>query len=213
MKTSLLCFALGCLCCATLPAAGKVVPLFNGKDLSGWTFDVENEPDPKEIWSVQDGVLICKGKPAGVIRTKEFYDNYELTLEWRWAPGTKGGNSGLLLHSSEPRQMGIWPKSLEVQLMSGNAGDFWQIHETIDVPADRKPDEGRRIPNLTDGSEKPVGEWNTMKVVSKDGSLTVWVNGEKVNEGTNCSAKKGAICLQSEGAEIHFRKVELKPVR
>lgn len=213
MKTFLLCIAFGCFCCATLAAAEKVVPLFNGKDLSGWTFDVENEANPKEIWSVQDGVLVCKGVPAGVIRTEQDYSNYELTLEWRWAPGTKGGNSGLLLHSSDPRQMGIWPKSLEVQLMSGNAGDFWQIHETIDVPADRKPGEGRRIPNLTDGSEKPVGEWNTMKVVSKDGSLTVWVNGEKVNEGTNCSAKKGAICLQSEGAEIHFRKVELKPVR
>lgn len=206
-----------CLCVLSLGAspqspASEAVPLFNGKDLSGWNFDVKGGADPKTIWSVQDGILVCKGKPAGVVRTDKDYRNYELTLEWRWAPGTQGGNSGCLVHCSKPRERDIWPKSLEVQLASGNAGDFWTIGETIVVPVERKPKEGRRIPNLTDDSEKPVGEWNAMRIRCEGDRVTVWVNGDKVNEGTGCSATAGAISLQSEGAEIHFRKVELTPI-
>lgn len=192
--------------------AGDPVSLFNGKDLSGWTFDVNDNADPKSIWSVQDGLLICKGKPAGVIRTGKDYGDYELTVEWRWAPGTEGGNCGVLVHCSKPRELGIWPKSIEVQLASGNAGDFWVIGETIRVSDEHEPRKGRRILNLTDDSEKPLGEWNTMRVRCEGGSITVWVNGDKVNEGVDCSVSRGAICLQSEGAEIHFRKVALKPL-
>lgn len=202
-----------CLCAASFSlVAAEPVQLFNASDLAGWTFDLQNDADPKSVWSVQDGLLICKGKPAGVIRTEKDYGNYELTVEWRWAPGTKGGNCGVLVHCSKPRELGIWPKSIEVQLASGNAGDFWVIGETIKVDADRTPDKGRRILNLTDNSEKPTGEWNTMRIRCKADRVTVWVNGDKVNEGTDCSVSKGAISLQSEGAEIHFRKVELTPM-
>lgn len=211
MKTILLSLSLLATVSLTAPAA-ETIQLFNGKDLSGWEFDVKDGADPLDIWSVKDGILFCTGKPAGVIRTKKYYSNYELTLEWRWPEGSKGGNNGCLIHSQSPRELGIWPKSLEVQLASGNAGDFWVIGCTIDVEPDRKPAKGRRILNLTDNSEKPIGQWNTMKILSQDGAVTVWVNGDKVNEGTNCSLKEGAISLQSEGAPIQFRKVELKPL-
>lgn len=196
--------------------AADPVALFNGKDLSGWTFDI-SEPGvaPTAIWSVVDGVLVCAGNPAGVIRTEKDHANYELTVEYRWAPGKKAGNSGVLIHSSSPRNMGIWPKSLEVQLASGSAGDFWKIGEIITVPDQAKRQEGRNarnIPNLTDHSEKPVGEWNTMVIRAEGDKVRVQVNGELVNEGSGCSVTKGAICLQSEGAEIHFRKVVLTPL-
>jgi hypothetical protein len=193
-------------------AAAEPQRLFNGVDINGWTFDLKDGADAKDVWSVQEGVLICKGRPAGVLRSSASYQNYELTVEWRWPEGSKGGNSGVLVHASNPRQLDIWPKSLEVQLAAGNAGDFWVIGETIEVPSERKPKSGRRILNLTDDSEKPPGQWNTLRVRCQDSNITVWVNDDKVNEGTDCSVSQGAICLQSEGAEIHFRKVELKPL-
>jgi hypothetical protein len=191
--------------------AGEPVALFNGKDLSGWTFDLAGEgADPAKVWRVEDGVVICAGKPAGVMRTEKEYGDYELVFEWRWAPGKEPGNSGCLIHASTPRALGPWPKSIEVQLMSGNAGDFFMIGEEITGRGDAP--EGRRWKNFTDGSEKPVGEWNTGKVRAEGDTVTVWVNGEKVNHGTKASATKGAICFQSEGAEIHFRKIELTPL-
>ncbi len=191
--------------------AGRPVELFNGKDFTGWTFDISKKKvKPEQIWSVKDGILVCKGKPAGVIRTEKEYGNYELVVEWRWPKGKKPGNSGCLIHCSEPRATGPWPKCLESQLQSGDAGDFWMLGETIKRKGPGP--QGRRWPNFTDDSEKPVGEWNTMKIRAEGGNVTVWVNGKKVNEGTGCTADKGAICLQSEGAEIHFRKVELTPL-
>jgi len=204
-----LCVLLGTL--VTVHAA-EVVQLFNGRNLDGWTFDVKDDADPKDIWSAQDGILICKGRPAGVIRTEAAHGNYELTLQWRWPAGTERANSGCLIHVSTPRELDIWPKSLEVQLGKGDAGDFWAIGETIEVPPERKPASGRRIPNLTDNSERPAGEWNTLRIRCEGRSVIVWVNGDKVNEGMECSASNGAIGLQSEGTEIHFRKVELRPL-
>lgn len=192
--------------------AAEPVSLFNGKDLSGWTFDViDAEVKPEQIWSVADGILICKGRPPGVIRTeKADFSNYELTVEWRWKPGGKPGNSGLLIHASKPRQMFVWPKSVEVQLGSGNAGDFWTIGEKLTVP--NAVPQGRRWLKRQNSTEKPPGEWNTMRVRCEGDKVTVWVNDVLMNEATGLSATEGAICLQSEGAEIHFRKVEMKPL-
>ncbi len=191
--------------------AAETQPLFNGKNLDGWTFDHDG-PDvkPQDVWSVVDGVLVCKGKPPGVMRTKKDYSNYELTVEWRWAPGGEPGNSGILVHASKTREIGIWPKSVEVQLGHPDAGDFWMIGEKVTVK-DRTP-EGRRIIKKEPSSEKKPGEWNTARVRCQGDKLTVWINGTLMNEGTDLSATKGAICLQSEGSEVHFRKIELTPI-
>ena len=197
---------------APLLATAEPVALFNGKNLDGWTFAViDPEVKPDAVWSVKDGMVICKGRPPGVMRTvKDDFSNYELTLEWRWAPDSKPGNSGLLVHASSPREMFVWPKSLEVQLGHENAGDFWMIGETVAVEGTSP--QGRRWVKRQKSSENEPGEWNTMKVRCKDDTITVWVNDVLMNEGTGLSASKGAICLQSEGAEIHFRKVELVPL-
>ena len=119
----------------------------------------------------------------------------------------------------------MFPKSVEVQMESGNAGDFWCIQEDIKV-ADmekRRPRKGnekwggaegdaRRIVNLTDGSEKPLGEWNTMEIEARGDKITVWVNGTLVNDGFSATATSGKIALQAEGTEVEFRKVELGPL-
>ncbi|HPD31283.1 MAG TPA: DUF1080 domain-containing protein [Phycisphaerae bacterium] len=189
------------------------IQLFNGRDLTGWTCDLSKEGVKMEdVWSVADGVLHCKGEPGGVLRTLDEYGDYVLSLEWRWPPGTQGGNNGVLVHTSTPRTLGIWPKSIEVQLEKGNAGDFWVIGTELDVENEQARKQGRRHLNLTDGSEKPLGEWNHMEITCKGDEVIVRVNGELVNHATNCSVTRGAICLQSEGAPIEYRNIILTPL-
>lgn len=192
------------------------IDLFNGRDFSGWTFDVKDGSPPDTIWSVEDGVLVTNGqdKSNGVIRSEASYGDYELELEWRW-PG-KPGNSGCLIHCSTPREMSVWPRSIEIQLGNGNAGDLIHIGETIETPeaqiptGDIKAWEVRRRYNLTDDSENPAGEWNHLRIVARGDEVTVFVNDDLVNHGTKATAKDGAICLQTEGADIQFRSIRIR---
>jgi hypothetical protein len=192
----------------------NVQELFNGKDLSNWTW-ISREPGVKkaDIWSVKDGVLYCQGTVPGYIRTvKDDYRNYLLIVEWRWPEDGSGGNNGVLVHTSTPGELGVWPKSIEVQLGSGNAGDFWVIGTQLDVPDETTRVRGRRYLNLTNGSENPFGQWNQMEVTCRGDEIVVKVNDDLVNHATNCNVTEGAISLQSEGAPVEFRKVELKPL-
>lgn len=195
------------------PASGAV-ELFNGKDLTGWTAVLDKpEARMEDVWSVKDGVLQCKGQPVGYIRTvRDDYENYVLTLEWRWPEGTPGGNNGVLVHTSTPGALGIWPKSIEVQLQKDQAGDFWVIGTELDVENEEARKQGRRHLNLTDNSEKPMGEWNKFEITCKGDEIIVKVNGDLVNHATDCSVTKGAISLQSEGAPIEYRNIVLKPI-
>ena len=195
-------------------AEADEVALFNGKDLPGWTFHLQDpEKKMEDVWSVKEGVLLCTGKPAGYLRTiKDDFHDYVLTLDWRWPPGTNGGNNGVLVHSSTPGALGVWPKSIEVQLAKDNAGDFWVIGTELDVPDEDTRQKGRRHLNLTDDSEKPLGEWNQMEITCRGDEVIVKVNGDLVNHATNCSETKGAISLQSEGAPIEYRNIRLRPL-
>ena len=199
----------------------KVV-LFDGVGLSQWHMDVpalDKEETMRQPFVVDDGVLISAGEPRGHLITDESFSNYVLTAEYRF-PGDPG-NCGILVHASKPRRIyDMFPQSIEVQLQSGDAGDFWCIGEEISVPdmiARRGPQEkwgveppmNRRIANLTDGSEKPLGEWNTVVIRCLGDMVTVWVNGDLVNHGIGCTAKEGQIAIQSEGARVEFRKIEL----
>ena len=212
----------------SVSAIADPLPLFTGKDLAGWTADVpeaDKKPDLQPSFVVRDGKLVSLGKPLGHLVTEKEYSDYKLTVEYRF-PG-KAGNCGVLVHSSTPRELyGMFPKSIEVQMQSGQAGDFWCIGENIEVPdmEKRRPrkegqkfgggaDDARNIKNLTDDSEKPLGEWNTMVIECKGDEVKVWVNGDEVNHGTKSTAKKGKIALQAEGTEVEFRKVELEPLK
>lgn len=190
-------------------------PLFDGKSFSGWTIEMKDAASAETIWTINDGIIVVngKGQAPGVLRTEKSYTNYELEFQWRWpnAPG----NSGCLIHTSSPKEISIWPKSIEVQLFSGNAGDFWLIGENIEVndsqiAPDKKGKPSRRRLNLTDNSEKPLGEWNTMRIIAKDSTVEVYVNGELVNKGWNSSVNSGAICLQAEKADVQFRNIRIK---
>jgi hypothetical protein len=201
------------MCTGTFGA--ESVSLFNGKDLAGWKAVLEDKAArPEDVWTVKEGVLHCKGEPRGYIRTeRDDFENYVLKLQWRFPAGTKGGNSGVLVHTSAPGAIGIWPKSLEAQLNHQNAGDIWVIGETCEIENAAERVKGRRHLNLTDDSEKPIGEWNQYEITCASDDIKIKVNGVLVNHVTKCSATKGAICLQSEGAPIEFREIVLMPQR
>lgn len=195
----------------------KIV-LWNGKDFTGWKlFLGEPEHDVTKTWSVKDGVIHCEGSPRGYMRTEKDYANYLFHVEWRW-PG-KGGNSGALVHMSIPDN--VWPKSIECQLYSGNAGDFWLIGEgrkylrNIETAEHAKGDErvrGRRVIKLKASSEKPQGQWNAYDIICKDDWVVVLVNGVLQNVATKCSITSGKICLQSEGTPVEFRNIYIEPL-
>ena len=82
-------------CALAADAPAPAVELFNGKDLSGWTaFSSKPGVKLEDVWSVKDGLIICKGEPMGWLATERKFTDYKLTAEWRWAPGQKPGNSG-----------------------------------------------------------------------------------------------------------------------
>ena len=199
--------------------------LFNGTDLTGWHIDVpaaDSNVRLRSPFEVRDSVLVSLGEPRGHLISDSSYRDYRLEVEYRF-PGAPG-NAGVLVHASTPRALyGMFPKSIEVQMESGNAGDFWCIVEDITVPEMEKrrgpqaewgitEGKARRIINLTDGSEKPLGEWNTMVIETLGRAIRVWVNGTLVNDGSNATADHGQIAVQSEGSEVEFRKLALTPI-
>jgi hypothetical protein len=220
LSTCLVSLLPACACfCGGEP---QPVSLFNGSDLSGWHADVPAADGGKEVaasFEARDGMLISNGSPNGHLITDESYSNYRLTVEYRWAG--KPGNCGILVHASTPRMLyKMFPQSIECQMHRGNAGDFWCIGEDIavdDMVARRGPEEkwgategkNRRIRNTTDDSENEPGEWNQMVIECRGSSITVWVNGDLVNEGYDCTASSGQIAIQAEGAPCEFRRVEL----
>ncbi len=224
MKLIILAFSLLAVAADTCHRA-KPVSLFNGTDISGWHVDVpemDTNSSARNPFIIRNGLLVSLGKPNGHLVTDKEYSNYRLQVEYRFAGAP--GNCGVLVHASTPRALyEMFPKSIECQMQHDDAGDFWCIVEDIkvdDMESRRGPKEewgitegkGRRIKNLTDSSEKPLGEWNTIIIECVGSAIKVWENGDLVNSGYDCTANHGRIALQAEGSEVEFRKVELTPV-
>ena len=220
---SILC-ALSILCGPNLIAEDKpaVLPtwtsLFNGKDLTGWT-DVNTTP---ETWFVKDGLLVCKGKPIGVMRSNRQYENFVLHIEWRHME--PGGNSGVFAWSNGTAAPGKrLPKGVEVQMLELDwpklhkhrdgtlppiayvHGEVWGTNGLHTVPDNPRGIRSKSIENRC----KPRGEWNYYDVVCVDGVVKLSVNGKFVNGVSKATQKKGYLCLESEGAEIHFRNIRI----
>jgi len=192
--------------------------LFNGKDLSGWV----NVNTDKDTWFVRDGLLVCTGHPIGVMRSDKQYENFILHIEWMHMEA--GGNSGTFLWSGGTVPAGKQlPKGLEVQMLEL---DWVKLHKRDDgtlppiayvhgevfgangletVPDNPRGSRSKSIENRCKGK----GQWNTYDVVAVDGVVKLSVNGKFVNGISKASVKKGYICLESEGAEIHFRNIKI----
>lgn len=197
------------------------VPLFDGKTLTGWKAVVKPDKDgkladPKDTWSVKDGVIVCTGKPNGYLATDKEYADYTLKVKWRYPADAKAGNSGVLVHVQ--KEDVVWPISIEAQLRAGRAGDIWlqtAKEVKLDIDPSRRDDMDKTMRHYwrtpkDDAVEKAFGEWNEYEIVCKGGDVTLSVNGRKVNDGKNGNLKSGRIALQSEGTEIHFKDITIR---
>jgi hypothetical protein len=183
------------------------IQLFNGKDLSNWTFYLKDPAvDPATVFTVQNGVIHITGDPFGYMKTRETYSDYKLHVEWRWPE--EATNSGVFVHGQKKDT--IWLKCIECQLKAGNAGDF------VCMPGATMKEQTDKtvwsVKKMTESSEKPVGEWNTMEVICEGNTIEVHVNGVLQNKGTEVNVTSGSICLQSEGKAIEFRNVYLNRI-
>jgi len=203
------------------PAQSGVVPefvdLFNGKDLSGWV-NVNTAPD---TWSVRDGLLICSGHPIGVMRSEKQYENFILHIEWMHME--PGGNSGVFVWSNAvPGEKNRLPDGVEVQMLEldwvklntrdGKAPpEAYVSGELFGVGGVKTEPDNPRGPRSksVEMRAKPRGEWNTYDVVAVDGVIKLSINGKFVNGIRQSTQRKGYLCLESEGAEIHFRNIKL----
>lgn len=235
----------------------KTIKLFNGQNLDGWyTFLKERgrDNDPDSVFMVRDGTIHISGKEWGSITTEEEFENYKITLEYKWGPHTcapredKARDSGLLMHSigSEGAFGGIWMHSIECNIIEGGTGDFIVVGDgseqftlTSTVAPEKQGNSyifqptgnlatinGGRInwiardPNWQDVKdfrgendlENPIGEWNILECIVIKGEIYTFVNGTFINHATNVQPSKGRIQIQSEGAEIFFRKIDLMPI-
>jgi hypothetical protein len=203
---------------------GKWVSLFDGKTLNGW--HGYNKTGTIINWEIEDGSMVCLGAAAdangGDIVTDEVYENFELKWEWKISPG---GNSGVMYHVVEDAKYGApYQTGPEYQLID-DIGFPEKLEEWQKTGADYAM-------NLTNNKKKlkPVGEWNTSKIVFDKGHVTHWLNGKKIVEFVAWDAawakkkkegkwkdypdyglaKKGLIALQDHGHKVYFKNIMIK---
>jgi Domain of Unknown Function (DUF1080) len=200
-------------------------PLFNGKDLKGWYSFLKSkgkDNDPEKVFSVENGMIHITGKEFGYICYPKEYTNFHLVAEFKWgvkkypprdADTTKRDN-GICYYIPMDVRDTVWPKSIEFQIQEGDVGDIWMIDQTTMMVngVRSKPDSFARVFKKKNG-EHPTGEWNKIELIANKGKITYIVNGVVVNEGEDPSLTKGKILVQSEGAEIYYRKIEIEELK
>lgn len=201
-----------CLLLSPLAAEDGFVPLFNGKDLSGWEV-VNTAPS---TWSFNDeGYLVCSGKPIGEIRTERMYQNFILEAEWRHL--VPKGNAGIFVWADDITARGQpFIRGVEVQVLENaygdtrshtTHGDIFPIHGATMTPENGRGG-SRAFP--TENRSNPSPEWNHYRIECRDGAISLAVNGKVVTRGRDCIPRKGYICLESEGGVVHWRNVRIK---
>jgi len=196
--------------------------------------------DPRHVFNVENGALHFTGDGYGGIVTRQSYSNYYLRLEFKWGEGTFGArkgmtrDSGVLFHvqSSAAEPLKVWPRSVEFQICEGATGDIWLVDGPSIIVRDKKFTSGAGAPAQYQGIdrigkepvanvagfrpphelERPHGEWNTLELIVEGGYVRYYVNGALANEGFDLSLTSGRILLQTEGAEVWYRNVELAPL-
>jgi len=176
--------------------------LFTPTNASKWEYVIKDKAvSPSQVFIMNDGLLQITGVSTGYLRTKKTYTNYELNVEWRWTK--KLGNSGVLVHVQQKDS--IWPVCYQVQQKADAAGDIicmnglWAKECTDSVKF--------TVKKLLPSNEKPLGEWNSMRIICKATTLKVYVNGILQSNLTGLTAKKGFIGFQNEGTPLEFRKL------
>ncbi len=185
-------------------------PIFDGQSLKGWKAvfaGKDKDADPAKTFVVEDGLFKIKGFPLGYLYSEEKFENYVIRYEWRFPkeqPEKTTLNSGLLMHIQEPHV--VFPKCVEAQ---GRLMDHGKLYFVKVKPAGKS--------NFNEAehkkASKPQGEWNVTEVTcAADGAFVVRLNGIEVDSGKS-ELTSGPIGFQSEGAEMHIRKVEVKKLK
>ena len=187
------------------------VPLFNGKDLSGW---VNINCGPR-TFSVQEGEIHATGAPICEIRTERMYENFVLDVEWMHL--TPGGNAGVFIWADAlPARGQPFLRAVEVQVLDGREtpnytshGDIFPIHGARMTPDRRHPGGwDRSLP--TEKRARPAGQWNHYRITADRGRVMLAVNGRVVSGGYDIVPRKGYIALESEGAPVVFRNLRIR---
>lgn len=198
----------------------NVTKLFNHNDTKGWyTFlsSLGKNNDPEKNFTVEDHIIHVMGKKLGYICTEESFSNYYLKVVFKWgekkfAPREKDKrDSGVLYYFDKMEKDTVWPKSIECQIQEGDCGDIWCVGTVVDSPNKFENTWGMKHIFRSQNFENPTGEWNTIEIIANGQHVEQYVNGHLVNSASVRSASKGKILLQSEGAEIFYKEVELMP--
>jgi len=179
--------------------------LFTASDISNWVYVLKDKTvSTSGVFKMENGILLISGESSGYLRTKKKYSNYELSIGWRWTKVF--GNSGVLVHIQQKDT--VWPVCYQVQQKAGDAGDvicmngLWAKECTDSVKF--------TVKKVQPSNEKPLGEWNTLKVICKGKTLKVYVNGVLQNNLTGLTASNGYIGFQNEGKPLEFRNLYIK---
>lgn len=173
--------------------------LSDAKFTDNWTyFSADSKTSISDTWvqkkdTDNSQILVCTGKPFGYLKTKKKYENFEFGFEWRYANGPNG-NSGVLLHTEGEDK--IWPKAIQIQLHRPKAGSIF-------------PSGGATTDNTLEVKDLNLetGKWHECVIMSKSGTVAVSIDGKKLGSISGCNPRSGPIAFQSEGSEIHFRKI------
>jgi hypothetical protein len=232
----------------------NTIRLFDGISLDGWYTYIKDRGrniDPKEVFTVKDGMIRISGEEWGSLTSNDEYENYRLVTEFKWGEKTfeprfgKARDSGVLIHSigKDGASGGTWMHSIECQIIEGGTGDIIIVGDGSDnfsiTSAVAKEKQGNtwvfepggQLETLNSGRinwfgrdanwsdtvgfrgkndiEKPAGEWNKLECIADGDRFTIYLNDVLVNEATRVKPQSGRIQIQSEGAELFFRKVEL----
>jgi hypothetical protein len=185
--------------------------LFNGKDFAGWKFHLGKEgADNEGTYVIEDGVIICKGRPAGYMYTAKSYGDYTLRFQFAFKKPDAleqesdfRGNSGCLIHMGEKNALGVWPRSIEVQGASRSMGLILPIPRNVKCEHTFDRDAMTKV-------IKPLGQFNTMEIQVKGGNMDILLNGTMVSTVRNCELTSGPIGFQSEGAETHWKNIQIR---
>jgi hypothetical protein len=197
------------------------VPMFNGKDLTGWV-NVNCAPG---TFYVKNGEIITTGKPTGYLRTTKQYENFIAEFDWMHVPPKPGevGNSGFFVWADPIPAIGTgYTRGIEVQVLvnltyknkkgeitATSQGDLFSIHGATCMPDRPHPDGWARcLPS--ENYCKGEREWNHYRVEANDGVIKLAVNGHVVSGVSQCKPRKGYLALESEGSECHFKNLKIK---